>query len=239
MASLLGKGFLRAALLFCAAWLGFLSVASAEDCIGEQANCNSNCILTRRGDMGCINQCGARAQACISRQYGDASGNRNQRSGRSSRDDDDDAEASGDARPANQGYPQSQAEPSYRPEPSPSRYSTAAPARPSSEGGHFDNRDYSHCYETFYDQAMYRWLAIRNKCPQAISVLWRCNACGERLGSSATIQPGAKESTGLSADEVDRKGGLSIAACGEGFRAVGDARGSTWQPNTGYYCMKR
>ncbi len=220
----------RQSWLYClAVTLWSISVYSWADCIGNQTNCNSQCILSRRGDMGCINRCSAAAQACIQAEYNkpDATRRRNAESDSDSDRDADEAGPEEDSTNAgsNNSYP-----------------SAPAPARPHSGdtryANRFDSHDVSHCYETFYDRNAYNWLAIRNKCSEPIHVTWRCQTCGERLGSSASIAPGRSVNTGLSADDITRKGGLSYASCRDGYRAVGESGDAEWRANAMYRCRK-
>jgi hypothetical protein len=185
----------------------------SADCIGEQLACTNRCIAVNVRDTACTTRCGQRAEACLRREE---EREKPDSDGDSSSIDTEDDDA---------------------PQPAPAR-TPSGPTQFRPQSAQYDSSDASTCYEPFYDPNSYSWLAIRNKCSTAIHVTWKCQACPERLGSSADIPPGRSVGAGLSRDEVARRGGMSYAACREGYRAVGDD-GESWRGGSLFRCRKR
>lgn len=184
---------------------------AGADCLTEQLACTNRCIAVDVRDTACTARCGQRAEACLQREEEQQS---SKGAGSSNEDDDDSA-----------------------PQPAP----VQAPSRPSQarpQGAQYDSTDASSCYEPFFDPNSYNWLAIRNRCSTGIHVTWICRACPDRLGSSAGIAPGRSVGAGLSRAEVERNGGMSYAACREGYYAVG-SNGDSWRGGSMYNCRKR
>lgn len=181
------------------------------DCLTEQLVCMNRCIAANDRDTACTTRCGQHAEACLQRE---SEKDKRDNGGAGSSNDDDDA---------------SQPVPAHVP-------SWPSQIRPQST--QYDSTDASSCYEPYYDPTSYNWLAIRNRCSTGIHVTWKCRACPERLGSSADIPPGQSVGAGLSREEVERKGGMSYAACREGYRAVGNG-GESWRGSPLYSCRKR
>lgn len=183
------------------------------DCLSQQLSCLNRCIAVNVRDTACTARCGARAEACLQR------------------------EADKDKPDGDEDQPSVEDDASDSPSPP----ATQVPSRPSQAkppASQYDSTDASSCYEPFYDPKSYNWLAIKNKCSTGIHVTWKCRSCPEKLGSSADIPPGQVVGAGLSREEVERKGGMSYAACREGYRAV-DINGDSWRGSTLFSCRKR
>lgn len=93
------------------------------------------------------------------------------------------------------------------------------------------------CINVSYDPEMRHLFTFHNTCPEKIHINFICRTCGEQKESVMVLRPGQKKSTGETGQEVERKGGYSIAACRGGYMAVG-MDGSDWEPDRRYRCQR-
>jgi hypothetical protein len=92
------------------------------------------------------------------------------------------------------------------------------------------------CVETFFDQSMYGWLALRNTCTMSISVT-HMGRDGTHSGS-VDIRAGGHVSTGYSRTEWEQAGGIVFAVCNGGYRTI-EANRQFWShPNADFLCAK-
>lgn len=93
------------------------------------------------------------------------------------------------------------------------------------------------CVELFYDPDTDHLLTFHNICSEKIHINFLCRTCGEQRDSVMVLRPGQKKSAGETGQDVDRKGGYSIAVCRSGYMAVG-MDGGDWGPDRRYQCQR-
>jgi hypothetical protein len=93
------------------------------------------------------------------------------------------------------------------------------------------------CIRQFYDASFYGWLALQNACPQSIYVLYIAFNPGYG-GSSVTLRPNQKSSTGYSRTEVQRKRGYQFFLCPAGYYPVDASNRFVNRVNTAYRCQQ-
>jgi hypothetical protein len=94
------------------------------------------------------------------------------------------------------------------------------------------------CVSAFYDSSYYNWLAFRNTCSQSIYLLWIARNPGYG-GSSWTIRPNQKTSTGYSRSEWARRQGYQLFICPAGYSPVDSRNQYVNRVNTPYRCLQR
>jgi TonB family protein len=103
--------------------------------------------------------------------------------------------------------------------------SPSGSAQQTMPGGQFNN-----CISSFYDPAVYNWLAFKNNCTQALSVTYIFRT-ETGVGSTGDPGPGASFNTGYSAAEISARNGYELYICLEGYLPV-DANGKFIQGGT-------
>jgi hypothetical protein len=94
------------------------------------------------------------------------------------------------------------------------------------------------CIRQFYDTSFYGWLAFQNVCSQAIYVDYIAFNPGYG-GSSVTLRPNQKSSTGWSRKEVQVKRGFQLFLCPSGYLPVDGNNRFVNKVNTPYRCLQR
>ena len=95
------------------------------------------------------------------------------------------------------------------------------------------------CAHDFHDPEMYNWLSFENQCTRAIRIVI-CSVASDSCNSATTVLAGRKHNTGLSRNDLQRRGGVRWLVCWEGYypsNANGDYK--TRFGDGAYYCRRQ
>lgn len=76
------------------------------------------------------------------------------------------------------------------------------------------------CVQQFYDQHNYGWLALQNKCRQAVSVTFVGANSSAGVWGSMNLESGEKKSTGHDQLAVASAGAVTLYVCPKGYDPV-------------------